>query len=166
VLLQSFSPDPHSKKASTRLNWHPRRYKWTRPFRWKTESGFCACAIMFRFHSTSFLSIYANITLRKMSMVILCTILWGTSIQILIFSPSPPGNCPIHVSTQRKTLHSISHTISSLKGSWSWRKAQTYRIRNKCRSTVWIKLHLTHTVYYLRNRDQQDSLFFSLNLFP
>ena len=52
VLLQSFSPDPHSKKASTRLNWHPRRYKWTRPFRWKTESGFCACAITFRLHST------------------------------------------------------------------------------------------------------------------
>ena len=53
VLLQSFSPDTHSKKASTRLNWHPRRYKWTRPFRWKTESGFCACAITFRSHSTT-----------------------------------------------------------------------------------------------------------------
>ena len=53
VLLQSFSADPHSKKASTRLNWHPRRYKWTRPFRWKTESDFCACAITFRFHSTT-----------------------------------------------------------------------------------------------------------------
>jgi len=52
VLLQSFSPDPHYKKASTRLNWHPRRYKWTRPFRWKTESGFCACAITFHLHST------------------------------------------------------------------------------------------------------------------
>jgi len=43
VLLQSFFPDPHSKKASTRLNWHPCRYKWTRPLRWKTESGFCMC---------------------------------------------------------------------------------------------------------------------------
>ena len=52
VLLQSFSPDPHSKKASTRINWQPRRYKWTGPFRWKTESGFCACAITSRFHST------------------------------------------------------------------------------------------------------------------
>ena len=50
VLLQSFSADPHSKKAITWLNWHPRRYKWTRPFRWKTESGFCACAITFRLH--------------------------------------------------------------------------------------------------------------------
>jgi len=53
VLLQSFSPDSHSKKASTRLNWQPRRYKWTRPFRWKTKSGFCACAITSRFHSTA-----------------------------------------------------------------------------------------------------------------
>ena len=53
VLLQSFSANPHSKKASTRLNWHPRRYKWTRPFRWKTESGFCACAITFRLHSNT-----------------------------------------------------------------------------------------------------------------
>jgi len=52
VLLQSLSADPHSKKASTWLNWHPRRYKRTRPFRWKTESGFCACAVTFRFHST------------------------------------------------------------------------------------------------------------------
>jgi len=24
-----------------RLNWHPRQFKWTRPFRWKTKSGFC-----------------------------------------------------------------------------------------------------------------------------
>ena len=56
VLLQSFSPDPHSKKASTRLNWQPRRYKWTGPFRWNTESGFCACAITSIFHSTTFQS--------------------------------------------------------------------------------------------------------------
>jgi len=52
-VASSLQLDSHSKKASTRLNWYPRRYKWTRPFRWKTESGFCACAITFRFHSTS-----------------------------------------------------------------------------------------------------------------
>ena len=45
--------DAHTSAASSRLNWHPRRYKWTRPFRWKTKSGFCACAITFRFHSTN-----------------------------------------------------------------------------------------------------------------
>jgi len=29
------------------------RFKWTRPFRWKTNSGFCACAITFKTQSTS-----------------------------------------------------------------------------------------------------------------
>ena len=32
----------------TRLNWRPHRFKRTRPFRGKTKSGFCACAITFR----------------------------------------------------------------------------------------------------------------------
>jgi len=45
--------DAHTSAASSRLNWHPRRYKWTCPFRWKTKSGFCACAITFRFHSST-----------------------------------------------------------------------------------------------------------------
>ena len=31
----------------------PRQFKWTRPFRWKTKSGFCACAITFQMCSTS-----------------------------------------------------------------------------------------------------------------
>ena len=30
----------------------PRRLKWTRPFRRKTKSGFCACAIKFQLAST------------------------------------------------------------------------------------------------------------------
>jgi len=40
--------DAHTSAASSRLNWHPRHFKWTHPFRWKTKSGFCACAITFR----------------------------------------------------------------------------------------------------------------------
>jgi hypothetical protein len=35
-----------------RLNWRPHRFKWTRPFRRKTKSGFCACAITFQLAST------------------------------------------------------------------------------------------------------------------
>jgi hypothetical protein len=37
--------DAHNSAASSRLNWRPCRFKWTRPFRRKTKSGFCACAI-------------------------------------------------------------------------------------------------------------------------
>ena len=44
--------DAHTSAVSSRLNWRPRRFKWTRPFRRKTKSGFCACAITFQLAST------------------------------------------------------------------------------------------------------------------
>ena len=44
--------DAHTSAASSRLNWRPRRFKWTRPFRRKTKSGSCACAITFQTQST------------------------------------------------------------------------------------------------------------------
>ena len=40
--------DAHTSAAISRLNWSPHRFKWTRPFRGKTKSGFCPCAITFR----------------------------------------------------------------------------------------------------------------------
>jgi hypothetical protein len=52
-LIQSLPADLHSSSASTQLNWLPHRFKWTRPFPWKTKSGFCACAIMFQMNFTS-----------------------------------------------------------------------------------------------------------------
>jgi hypothetical protein len=45
--------DVHTSAASSRLNWRPRRFKWTRPFRRKTKSGFCTCAITFQTQSTT-----------------------------------------------------------------------------------------------------------------
>ena len=45
--------DTHTSVASSRLNWRPRRFKWIRPFRRKTKSGFCACAITFQTQSTT-----------------------------------------------------------------------------------------------------------------
>jgi len=45
--------DAHTSAASSRLNWRPRRFKWIRPFRRKTKSGFCACAITFKLASTA-----------------------------------------------------------------------------------------------------------------
>ena len=43
--------DAHCSAASSRLNWRPRRFKLSRPFRWKTKSDFCACAITFQLTS-------------------------------------------------------------------------------------------------------------------
>ena len=39
----------------------PRRFKWTRPFRRKTNSGFCTCAITFQLASTTFRVLSVNI---------------------------------------------------------------------------------------------------------
>jgi hypothetical protein len=44
--------DAHTPAARSRLNWRPRRFKWTRLFRRKTNSGFCVCAITFQLAST------------------------------------------------------------------------------------------------------------------
>jgi len=44
--------DSHNSAASIRLNLRPRRFKWTRPFRRKTKSCFCVCAIKFQTQST------------------------------------------------------------------------------------------------------------------
>jgi hypothetical protein len=44
--------DAHSPAASSRLTWRQCRFKWTCPFRRKTKSGFCACAITCQTYST------------------------------------------------------------------------------------------------------------------
>jgi len=49
--------DAHTSAASSRLNWRPRRFKWTRPFRRKKKSGFCACVITFQTQSTYLLCV-------------------------------------------------------------------------------------------------------------
>ena len=46
--------DAHTSAASSRLNWRPHRFKWTRPFRRKTKSGFYVCATTFQTQSTLF----------------------------------------------------------------------------------------------------------------
>ena len=53
------SADAHTSAASSRLNWLPRRFKWTRPFRRKTKTGFCACAIRFRTTFTPFFLLFS-----------------------------------------------------------------------------------------------------------
>ena len=45
--------DAQTSAASSRLNWRPRWFKWTRPFSRKTKSGFCACAITFQMASNT-----------------------------------------------------------------------------------------------------------------
>jgi hypothetical protein len=50
--VQTLQADVRSLPASSRLNWRPCRFKWTRPFCRKTKSSFCACGITFQTQST------------------------------------------------------------------------------------------------------------------
>jgi len=43
--------DAHTSAASSRLNWRTRRFKWTRSFRRKTKTAFCACVVTFQTQS-------------------------------------------------------------------------------------------------------------------
>ena len=45
--------DAHTSATSSRRNWRPSRFKWTTPFRRKTKSAFCVCAITFQTQSTT-----------------------------------------------------------------------------------------------------------------
>ena len=51
----------HTSAASSRLNWRPCWFKWTRPFRRKTKSGFCACAITFQTQSTYSYTVHGSV---------------------------------------------------------------------------------------------------------
>ena len=51
-VVSIITADAHTSAASSRLNWRTRLFKRTRPFRRKTKSGFCACAITFQTQST------------------------------------------------------------------------------------------------------------------
>ena len=60
--VQTLQADVHSSPASSRLNWRPCRFKWTRPFCRKTKSGFCACAITFQTQSTTLQNVTSHKT--------------------------------------------------------------------------------------------------------
>jgi hypothetical protein len=50
----SWIQTPHFSTASSWLNWAPPPIEMDSPFRRKTNSGFCACAVTFRVGSTLF----------------------------------------------------------------------------------------------------------------
>ena len=53
--------DAHTSAASSRLNWRSCRFKWIHPFRRKTKSVFCACAITFQLACTTVYSKKRNV---------------------------------------------------------------------------------------------------------
>jgi len=89
--------DAHTSAASSRLNWRPRRFKWTRPFRRKTISGFCAYAIIFQTQ-------YTNITRTPRSFTLHVHCLFVCLVFLSIRNYMPLCNSdlvPIELSTVR-----------------------------------------------------------------
>ena len=81
--------DAHTPAASSRLNWwRPRRFKWTRPFRRKMKSGFCACAITFQTHYTTQA---AEGMLRRQCSISLCR--WKLTVQVLQIAAKNRAYC-------------------------------------------------------------------------
>ena len=78
--------DVRTWAASSRLNWRPRRFKWTLPFRRKTKSVFWECAITFQTQSTLFRKWNSGVKPRNDSFKIhfTCTI---DSLQVTIDTP-------------------------------------------------------------------------------
>ena len=77
--------DAHNSAASSRLNWRPRRFKWTRPFGGKTKSGFCACAITFQTQSTASLT-FNNSTFCPYSVFMCFVWIWEQTAIISLYS--------------------------------------------------------------------------------
>jgi len=84
--------DAHISAASSRLNWLPCQFKWTRPFHWKTKSGFYVCAITFQTQSNTNITDkpYFNIIsfkgcLREQHQLCTRTSLWSPQYRLRIY---------------------------------------------------------------------------------
>jgi len=103
--------DAHTSAASSRLNGHPRQYKWTRPFRWKTKSGFCACAITYRFHSTIFATYLINGTILWGRLLTIKCVFWIAATSSRCVSQSPAA---AHTNTTHKLANVFSFSLQRL----------------------------------------------------
>ena len=152
VVSSITTADAHTLAASSRLNWRPRRFKWTRPFHRKTKSGFCACVITFQLASntTVYISWYeewiwnipisshaSKVTFRRNAVPSTALFLWITNQKILWCNLSDISRfhsvqfhrgfhrtCP-YVRVIRKVItdHKASHLVSTVnRGSGNWRR--------------------------------------------
>jgi len=69
--------DAHASAASSWVNWRPRWFKWTHPFRWETKSGFCACAITFQTQSTNLIPLGAKFFMKTLRFSAYCLVCWS-----------------------------------------------------------------------------------------
>ena len=116
--------DAHTSAASGRLNWCPRRFKWTRPFRRKTKCGFCAFAITFQTQSTYSVQKRPLEANRFSASQDISRILWNPKVHYRIHKcPSPVPIVsqldPVHTPTHLLKTH-LNIILPSTPGSPKW----------------------------------------------
>jgi len=74
--------DAQTSAASNRLNWRPRWFKWTRPFRRKTKSVSSTCVITYQLQSL-FLNVSNRLTLIINTQCVFCRV--GNIFQAIIY---------------------------------------------------------------------------------
>ena len=96
--------DAHTSAASSRLNWSPHRFKWTRTFRGKKKSGFCACAITFRTNYTRLQGIFTSL---------LIYIFISKALREERSSMFPNSGAPMETDAHSRSLLNISFGVPS-----------------------------------------------------
>ena len=94
--------DAHTSAASSRLNWRYCLFKWTRPFRRKTKSGFCTCAITFQTQSNTYFFSTATVVARKPLSVVISAL-------SVLFNPLNPELNPICYTLALLGAHHFLH---------------------------------------------------------
>ena len=122
--------DAHSSAASSRQNLRPRRFKWTGPFRRKTKSGFCACAITFQTQSNNTFATMVTGTRRHVALyvmrVLICVAVsmcwWRNMRRGNSFGPVPTQRIHCHAfrRTSAPSSGSLIHTTSKWSYMWLW----------------------------------------------
>jgi len=100
---------------SSRLNWRACRFKWTRPFRRKTKSGFRACAITFQTQSTTAVLPLTDLRLSYPSVpsmkldiwreTLICTFIAGKRMEKTTWKPRV-----LHTTSSHK-VHALFHGL-------------------------------------------------------
>ena len=114
----------HTSAVSSRLNWRPRRFKWTRPFRRKTNSDLCSFAITFQLASTYLLTFSWEANRFSASQEI-PRILCNSKVHYRIHK-SPPSVPilsqldPVHIPTSHFLKIHLNIILPSTPGSPEW----------------------------------------------
>ena len=105
--------DAHSSAASSRLNWRPCRFKWTRPFRRKTKSGFRACAITFQTQSTNMVEDGLLSLWREKCLVLLSSInpLTPNDLYMSRTAPLTSKRCILYIYSTNVGTEYFKHTL-------------------------------------------------------